>query len=86
MAYIFKTTRGGSKLVDEDGAVFELHRRTSGKINWRCENVYTGCKSKLHTKVCEIGETPIILTRIGEHEHPNNSAKNGARVVFSKLK
>ena len=82
------TKRGALKVIDDSYSVYELNKKSSKFISWRCENHYQGCKSTIRTTIESLQSTePEIVSRSDNIcEHPNDQAKVNARIAVADLK
>ena len=80
--------RGARKVIDEGNSVYELNKKCSSAISWRCERRYQGCKSTIRTSVESFeADAPVIIHRSAVIcEHPNDSSKIAARCAVAAMK
>ena len=74
MPYVFNTSRGGKKLVDDMNYIYEKHNENANgsKIYWKCE--IKSCKARVHTMTHD--EDYDIIKNVGEHHHSSCAAKS----------
>ena len=82
------TKRGAKKVIDEGNSVYELNKKSSSAISWRCERHYQGCKSTIRTSVESFeADAPVIIHRSEVIcEHPNDCSEISARCAVAAMK
>ena len=84
MPYVFNSTRGGKKLVDDMNYIYEKHKLNAdgSKTYWKCE--IKSCKARVHTMTHD--EDYYLIKNVGEHHHSSCASKPKVRKTLAELK